>query len=493
MSALEEIRGARIRKLNDESVGEAYPSASARTHTLADLERDFSSLHTKKTTLCVAGRVRTIRGHGGSIFFDLDDGTGAMQAYIQKHLIGEESFRSFENVVDIGDFLEISGIPFFTKKREKTISVSSWRMLAKSIRPLPEKWHGLQDVEERFRQRPLDLLMNPTVRARFEARSKLLRSLRAFFEKEGFQEVETPMLQPIPGGALARPFITHHNALDADFYLRVAPELYLKRLLVGGLPRVFEIGKNFRNEGIDALHNPEFTELEAYAAFEDAQGFMALIERLFEKATKEVTGKHIILFNGNEIVIKNGFRRMSFEEALARYALLPNFFEQSRDALVVAAKQMGVLIDKNASHGKIGDEIFRKVARPHLIPPTFITHHPLDISPLAKESKEKEGRLACPAGRAERFQLIVGGVELVNGYSELNDPLEQRERFEAQEKLRAGGEEEVTRLDENYLEALEYGMPPAAGLGIGVDRLAQLLTDTHNIKEVILFPTLRPR
>ncbi len=486
MSALDEIRAARIGKLNDEGVEEAYPQSCARTHTLADLEQKFSSLHTKKVEVRAVGRVRTIRGHGGSIFFDFDDGTGAMQAYIQKHLVGEETFNLFENVVDIGDFLEVNGVLFFTKNREKTISVFSWRMLAKSIRPLPEKWHGLQDAEERFRQRPLDLLMNPVVRARFEARSKLLKSLRAFFEKEEFQEVETPLLHPIPGGALARPFVTRYNALNADFYLRVAPELYLKRLLVGGLPKVFEIGKNFRNEGIDALHNPEFTELEAYAAYEDAQGFMALIERLFEKVVKEVAGKHMIMFNEHEIVMKNGFRRMTFEEALARYALLPNFFEQSKEALMLAAKQMGVEIDNHASHGKIGDEIFRKIARSHLIQPTFITHHPLDISPLAKESKEK-------TGRAERFQLIVGGVELVNGYSELNNPLEQRERFEAQEKLRAGGEEEVTRLDENYLEALEYGMPPAAGLGIGVDRLTQLLTDTHNIKEVILFPTLRPR
>lgn len=477
---------ARIRKLNGEDMADPYLQSRARTHTLVNLEQEFAALHTKKVDVRVAGRVRTIRGHGGSIFFDLDDGTGAMQAYIQKHLVGEEAFRLFENVVDVGDFLEISGVSFFTKKREKTISVFSWRMLAKSIRPLPEKWHGLQDVEERFRQRPLDLLMNPAVRMRFEARSKLLKSLRAFFEKEGFQEVETPMLQPIPGGALARPFSTHHNALDMDFYLRVAPELYLKRLLVGGLPKVFEMGKNFRNEGIDAFHNPEFTELEAYAAYEDAEGFMALIERLFEKVTKEVAGKHMIMFNEHEIVMKNGFRRMTFEEALARYALLPNFFDQSKEALVVATKQMGVAIAGKESHGKIGDEIFRKIARPHLVQPTFITHHPLDISPLAKESKEKPGR-------AERFQLIVGGVELVNGYSELNDPLEQRERFEAQEKLRAGGEEEVTRLDENYLEALEYGMPPAAGLGIGVDRLVQLLTDMHNIKEVILFPTLRPR
>lgn len=486
MSTLEEIRSSRIRKVNDENAGEPYPLAGARTHTLADAEQKFSMLSTKKVEVMLAGRVRTIRGHGGSLFFDLDDGTGILQAYMQKHLIGESVFHLFETAVDIGDFLEVGGVPFLTKKCEKTISVSSWRMLAKSIRPLPEKWHGLQDVEERFRQRPLDLLMNAAVRARFEARSKLLKSLRSFFEKEGFQEVETPMLQPIPGGALARPFVTHHNALNTDFYLRVAPELYLKRLLVAGLPKVFEIGKNFRNEGIDATHNPEFTELEAYAAYENMDGFMALIEQLFEKVTKEVAGKHMIVFNGNEIVIKNGFRRMTFEEALARYALLPNFFDQSLEALVLATKQMGVEIDHRASHGKIGDEIFRKIARSHLIQPTFITHHPLDISPLAKESKEKPGR-------AERFQLIVAGLELMNGYAELNDPLEQRERFEAQEKLRAGGEEEVTRLDENYLEALEYGMPPSAGLGIGVDRLVQLLTDTRNIKEVILFPTLRPR
>ncbi|MEK7480996.1 MAG: lysine--tRNA ligase [Patescibacteria group bacterium] len=486
MSALEEIRATRIRKREEEGAGDAYPSTVSRTHTLKELEAKFSALHTKKTSVKAVGRVRGLRSHGGSLFFDLDDGTGTMQAYIQRHVVGDESFHLFENMVDTGDFVEVQGVPFFTKKRERTLSLSLWRILAKSIRPLPEKWHGLTDVEERFRNRALDVLMNSEVRARFETRSRLLKSLRTFFEKEGFQEVETPLLHPIPGGALARPFVTHHNALNTDFYLRIAPELYLKRLLVGGLPKVFEMGRCFRNEGIDVTHNPEFTMLEAYAAYDDAFGFMKLVERLFEKVTKEITGKNTVVFNGQDIVLKNGFRRMKFEEALARYALLPNFFDQPKKALMVATKQMGVVVEERASQGKIGDEIFRKVVRPHLIQPTFITHQPLDISPLAKESHEF-------FGRAERFQLVVGGIELVNGYSELNDPLEQRERFEAQEKMRASGEEEVTRLDENYLEALEYGMPPAAGLGIGVDRLVQLLTDTHNIKEVILFPTLRPR
>ena len=407
-----------------------------------------------------------------------------IQIYFKKDILGENYDLAIV-ALDIGDFIEAEGKLFKTKKGEETLEVINWRMLSKSLLPLPEKWHGLQDVEERFRRRYLDLLMNEAVRVRFVARSKIVNALRGFLEKNGFLEVETPMLQSIPGGALARPFKTHHNALDSDFYLRIAPELYLKRLLVGGLEKIYELGKCFRNEGIDASHNPEFTMAELYAAYWDEEKMTDFVEDIFLALVKILGKKQEIEFQGKKIVFKKKFTRIGFKELLRRYAQVVDYDRETRESLSVRAKQLGIEVGTHESKGKIADEIYKKICRPYLVQPTFVVNHPLDISPLAKKA-EKEGEV-------RRFQLIAGGMELANGFSELNDPLDQRKRFEEQEKIRGGGEEEAHRIDEDYLEAMEYGMPPAAGLGIGIDRVVMLFTDTKNVREILLFPTMKPR
>ncbi len=486
--ALEEIRSERIKKLrNLEHQGiEGYPADSSRTHKIADVLKKFLAFVKGRKTNTIVGRIMALRGHGGATFADIKDGSAKIQVLFKKDILGAEYDR-FSDTVDIGDFLEITGKAFKTKKGEPTLEVHKWRMLAKSLLPLPEKWHGLQDVEERFRKRYLDLLVNEGVRERFLTRAKIISTIRAFLEKSGFIEVETPLLQPIPGGALARPFVTHHNALDTDFYLRVAPELYLKRLLVGGIERVYEIGRNFRNEGIDATHNPEFTMLEAYAAYWNEENMMAFVEDLIVGLVKTAIGKKGgVSYDGHAILFKKPFPRVAFKDILKKYALIPDYDSESRDGFALRARQLGIDSAVHESKGKIADEIFKKIARPKLIQPVFVVNHPLDISPLAKKREKNPNEV-------KRFQLIAGGMELANAFSELNDPLDQRARFEEQESMRGSGEEEAHRIDEDYIEAMEYGMPPAAGLGIGIDRLAMLLTDVKNVREVLLFPTLRQK
>lgn len=483
---LEEIRNERLKKLAElRKLGfDPYPAASLRTHEVAGILSKFSSWEKSLKKAKVAGRILAKREHGGVTFTDLADGSGKIQLCFKKDLLKEAYGLALETV-DIGDFINIEGKAFKTQRKEPTIEVSKWEMLSKSLRPLPEKWHGLQDVEERFRKRYLDLLMNPEVRARFEVRSKIVKTLRDFFEKNGFLEVETPMLHPIPGGALAKPFVTHHNTLDVDLYLRVAPELYLKRLLVGGLERVFEIGKSFRNEGIDVTHNPEFTMLESYAAYWSEEEMMKSVESLFIALAKKFDKKSWLGLEGGKVKFKKPFARVTFKDLLARYALITGYDRETRDSLATRARQLGIEVGRHESKGKIADEIYKKICRPHLIQPTFVTNHPLDISPLAKKAEKTE--------EVRRFQLIIAGMELANGFAELNDPIDQRQRFGEQEKMRGGGEEEAHRIDEDYLEALEYGMPPAAGLGIGLDRVVMLFTNVKNVREVVLFPTMRPR
>lgn len=485
---LDDIRSERIKKLDklQKSGINPYPASARRTHLITEALKKFSTFTKSKKKLAITGRVIAKREHGGSMFLDLQDGTGKMQVYLKEDIL-DKNYQLALDTVDIGDFLEAGGRAFKTKKGEPTLEVLNWKMLAKSLRPLPEKWHGLQDVEERFRKRYLDLLMNKEVHERFELRSRIVKFLREFHEKNGFLEVETPMLHPIPGGALAKPFQTHHNALDINLYLRVAPELYLKRLLVGGMERVFEIGKSFRNEGIDKDHNPEFTMLESYAAYWDEEKMMDFVENLFLNLARLNLTK---IYGGSTSIetskFKKPFARVAFQDLLKRYALITNYDRDTRDSLATRARQLGIEVAPHKTKGKIADEIYKKICRPYLIQPTFVTNHPLEISPLAKkQSKNPE--------EVRRFQLIVAGIELANGFAELNNPLEQRKRFEEQEKERSGGEEEAHRIDEDYLEAMEYGMPPAAGLGIGIDRLVMLFTDTKNIREVVLFPTLRPR
>lgn len=487
MKSFDEIRKHRIEKLNNlksQNI-EAYPASVDKIYAISKITEKFKTLEKKKNNIALAGRVTAKREHGGSIFIDIFDGEKSLQSYFKKDSLGNASFKLFQEIIDIGDFIYVKGRPFTTKRGEKSIEAKDWKILSKSLRPLPEKWHGLQDIEERFRKRYLDILMNEITRKNFAIRSKVIFFLRDFLNKEGFVEVETPILQPKAGGALARPFKTHHNALDIDLYLRIAPELYLKRLLVGGYNKIYEIGRNFRNEGIDSTHNPEFTMLELYQSYADSAAHMDFVEKLLKYLVKNIFGK--LSFKNNEKVINlsKKFKRISFSEVLSRYAFISDFEKLSDKELALKLKQLGLESEKITYRGKIADEIFKKVCRPKIIEPTFVTHHPQEISPLAKPSKEK--------GKADRYQLIAGGLEIVNGFSELNDPFKQREFFESQQKLKEKGEQEITPLDEEFLEALEYGMPPAAGLGIGIDRLVMLLSDQRNIKEVILFPTLKPK
>ena len=486
MSAFEEIRNERLKKLEllKEKGVNAFPISVKKSSDISEILGDFEKLLEKNKSLNIVGRIMAVRAHGGSIFFDLNDGTGKIQAYIKKDELGEEIFSLFNDTADIGDFVAVSGVLFVTKKNEKSIKSSSWKMLAKSLRPLPEKWHGLSDVEERFRKRYLDLLMNDDVRRRFVLRSKVISEIRKFLDKEGFLEVETPVLQTLAGGALAKPFKTHHNALNMDLYLRIAPELYLKRLLVGGFGKVYEIARNFRNEGIDATHNPEFTMLESYEAYRDAEYLMGFTEKLLKVAIKNCAGEDTINFGDNQINFGGEYPRVKYFDLFKRYALIAIPETASREDYALKAKQLGVEVKDFEEREKIMDNIYKKICRPKLVQPTFITDYPAGASPLAKR---KEGNKDL----IDRFQLVAGGYELVNAFSELNDPIDQKERFKEQDKAKEKGDEEVSPSDEEYLEAMEYGMPPAAGFGLGIDRLAMLLTDTHNIKEVILFPTMK--
>ena len=487
MATIDEIRENRIKKLKAmESAGIlVYPERTKRTHSCRQAVEDFSKLSRLRKEIILAGRIRSLREHGGSTFLHLEDGTGKVQAYFKKDRIGEKGYQFFLNNFDIGDFIEVRGILFKTKKGEKTIETSDFKILAKSLLPLPEKWRGLQDIEERYRKRYLDLIFNPEVKKKFELRSKIIKEIREFLEKEGFLEVETPILQPIYGGAKARPFKTYLNALDMDLYLRIAPELYLKRLLVAGFEKVYEIGRVFRNEGMDRYHNPDYTLFEFYWAYAGYKDLMKLTEKMFENLMKKIFGKLEIEYEGKEINFRTPWPRIEFNQFFRKQTKI-NLEEINLQALKKAAKKLGVEAAKGAGKAEIADEIYKKICRPKVQQPTFIINHPLGSFPLAKALKRDPKKLA-------NFQLVVGGWELINAFSELNDPIEQRRRFEEQEKFFKQGLEEAQRMDEDFLEALEYGMPPAAGFGLGIDRLVALLTDSHSLREVILFPTMRPR
>ena len=490
MASLEEIRNIRIEKLQKlQSAGmNPYPVHTNKDFDLSEVIEQFSKLSKTKTKqYSLVGRVMSLRPQGGLIFFHFSDGTATFQALLKKgEAISDEDFNFFHDTVDIGDFVEVTGTLFVTKREEKTVQVASWRMLSKSLRPLPEKWHGLTDTEERFRRRYLDTVMSPEVRERFMMRSKVIGSIRHFYTHAGYLEVDVPTLQPLAGGATAEPFTTHHNALDTNFYLTIAQELYLKELLVGGFTKVFEIGKRFRNEGIDTSHNPEFTMLESNEAYADAASQREFIEELFKYVIKELFGKMTFVYDGNTIDMKGKFAVVTFYDLLRRHALIPNPESISRDDAAIIAERLGVKVDKTEALEKILDNIYKKVARPKLIQPTFIIDYPVSFNPFAKRKEEDETLI-------DRFQLVIGGVELVNAFSELNNPIDQKERYLEQDKKGKGGEKEISPSDLEYLEAMEYGMPPNGGIGIGIDRLVMVLTDTKNIKEVILFPTLKPR
>jgi len=485
--AIDKLRQTRLEKL--EAIKKAglnpYPAKTKRTHKIKETLENFKSLVSSKKEIFLVGRIKSLRVHGGATFFHIEDGTGQIQAFLRKNRLGEKGYEFFLDNFDIGDFIQARGILFKTKKGEKTIEASDFKMLVKSLRPLPEKWHGLKDIEERYRKRYLDLIFNPEVKEKFKLRFKIIKEIKDFLEKEGFLEVETPILQLIYGGARAKPFKTHLNALDLDLYLRISLELHLKRLLVGGFERVYEIGRCFRNEGMDRLHNPDFTMLEFYWAYADYKDMMRLTERMFLHFFKKVFGSLTIKYEDKKIDFKTPWERIEFDQLLKKYTKI-NLEEINQKALAKKARKMGVPVKEERPKGEIADEIYKKFCRPKIIQPTFIIHQPLGFQPLAKSLEEHPQKLAS-------FQLVAGGWELINGFSELNDPVEQRKRFEEQERLFKLGLEEAQRMDRDFLRALECGMPPAAGFGMGIDRLIALLTDSHSLREVILFPTMRPK
>lgn len=488
MASLEELRAERVKKLKvlKEKGINPYPIFSAREYEIAEVIVKFKTFEKKKKPITLAGRVVALRPQGALVFLNFTDGTGMLQAMIKKGDMDEESFALFVDTVDIGDFIEFVGSVFVTKREEKTILVKKWRMLAKSLRPLPDKWAGLSDVEERFRKRYLDTLMSSDVKERFILRSRIITDIRDFLNKEEYLEVETAMLQQHAGGATALPFSTHHNALDTNLYLRVAPELYLKRLLAGGFPKVYEIGRNFRNEGIDVTHNPEFTMLEFYESYGDARTAMATVERLLRHTAKNVFKKTNITHNGHTIDFSKKFVVVSYFDLLKQYAHISDPMGMTRDETALSAKRLGIDVARSDSREKIFDNIYKKTCRPKLINPTFIVDYPAHMLPLAK-------RAESGSEFVDAFQLVAGGIELAKGFSELNDPIDQAERFKRQDEDRKAGDAEAQTSDTAFLEAMEHGMPPAGGVGIGIERLVMFLTDTRNIREVILFPTLRPK
>jgi lysyl-tRNA synthetase class 2 len=484
MSSIEELRAERVKKLNilKEKGVNAYPVSSGRNTTCAEARDSFDALE-GKGEVTLAGRVMALRGQGKLLFADIFDGTGNFQIVCKSDSL--EDFDTLAETLDRGDICAFTGTLFITQRGEKSVEAKSWRMLAKALLPLPDKWHGLKDTEERFRKRYLDTLSSEEVRERFIVRAKIITSLRRKLDEAGYMEVETPVLQSVAGGALAEPFMTHHNALDIDMYLRIAPELYLKQLLVGGFPKVYELGRIFRNEGIDVTHNPEFTMLEYYEAFADAESQRKFTEELVREVFTAALGEPKIMVGEEEVLLADPFAVMTFEEVFEKYVGIQKPFAMDRDALVEEAKKHGVEIKASDAPDKILDTVYKKY-RSNIIVPTFIIDYPKAFSPFAKEKEGSDTLI-------DRFQLVIGGFEVANAFSELNNPEEQRARFAEQEKKRAGGEREISPNDEVYIEAMEYGMPPAGGVGIGVDRLVMLANNTRNIREAILFPTLRPK
>ena len=487
MATVDELRKTRLKKLEaiKKAGFSAYPEKTKRTHKIEEALKEFNTISRSKKEIILVGRIKAQREHGGSTFLNIEDGSGNIQAYFKKDRVGERAYKFFLDNFDIGDFIEVRGILFKTKRGEKTLDAADFKMLAKSLLPLPEKWHGLQDIEERYRKRYLDLIFNPETKKKFKLRSAIIKEIREFLEKEGFLEVETPILQPIYGGAKAKPFKTHLNALDLPLYLRIAPELYLKRLLVGGFEKVYEIGRVFRNEGVDKAHNPDFTILEFYWVYADYKDLMKLTERMFDTIIKKIFGKLIIEYEGKKINFKTPWPRIEFSQIFKKYTKI-NLDDIHPEALKKEAKKLGIGVEKGAQIAEIADAIYKKYCQPEIWQPTFIINYPSGSFPLAKQLEKEPKKLA-------NFQLIIAGWELVNAFSELNDPIEQRKRFKEQEKIFKEGFEEAQRVDEDFIEALEYAMPPAAGFGMGIDRLVALLTDSHSLREVILFPTMRKR
>lgn len=468
-----------------------YPPRYQRTHTAEQALELFGKLETFREqepdqlspTVSVAGRLIASRVMGKAAFAHIQDGSGRLQLYFRIDRLGEDKYRQYDDF-DLGDFIGASGKLFRTRTGEVTVEAEDFVMLAKSLHPLPEKWHGLVDTEKRYRQRYLDLISNEEVRRIFQVRSRLVSSIRGFLDQQGFLEVETPALQPVYGGAFARPFVTYHNTLDQRMYLRIASELYLKRLIIGGIERVYEIGKNFRNEGISTKHNPEFTVLEAYQSYADYADMMALTEDMLSNAAMEVLGTTQLTFQGKDVSLDPPWRRLPLAQSLREYADLDLAGYPDAESLSAVLVRRGLAADASLGWGKLVDLAVSAWVEPKLIEPTFLTDYPLELSPLAKRKPDDPNLV-------ERFEPFVAGMEVGNAFTELNDPIDQRDRFEEQVRARAAGDEEAQPMDVDFLLALEHGMPPTGGLGLGIDRLVMLFTDQSSIREVILFPQLR--
>ncbi len=486
-STIIENRKKKLEDLKNSNIN-LFPNDFDVLHTIRDImkaiENSPDSLTQDDPVFIVAGRMMAVNRFGKAAFIRFRDRTGQLQAYVRKDKIGNQSYSLFMQM-DIGDFVGLKGGMFKTKTGEWTLLVNELRLVCKSTRPLPEKFHGLKDPEKRYRRRYIDLIMNSHVRDIFEKRSKIIQAIRTFLLDRDFLEVETPMMQPIPGGAEATPFITHHNALGMDLFLRIAPELYLKRLIVGGFERVFEINRNFRNEGVSARHNPEFTMLEFYQSYATYEHMMDLTEEMFRYVAMDVVGSTTISYQGNAIDLGAKWRRMSLASALEEYGGINPSLLNDREGLLELAAIKKIKITKTGRKGKIITKLFDILVEPKLLQPTFITGYPVEVSPLSRKSE-------ADSNLTDRFELFIAGHEIANGFSELNDPDDQEKRFLQQTADREAGDEEAHYMDKDYIEALEYGMPPAAGEGIGIDRLVMLFTDAASIREVILFPHMKP-
>lgn len=482
---LHELKRIRLEKLQDLQAAGNDPFEQVcfkRTHHTCQIHEGFDALEGK--TVSLAGRMMSKRIMGKASFSDLSDRFGRLQLYIKRDNVGEDIYKAYKKM-DIGDLLGVTGTVFRTQKGEISVMVMELTLLSKNLAPLPEKWHGLKDTDMRYRQRYVDLIVNPEVRETFEKRSKIVREIRSFMDGRGFMEVETPCLNTIPGGASARPFITHHNALDIDMYMRIATELHLKRLIVGGFEQVYEIGRIFRNEGMDTKHNPEFTTIELYQAYTDYNGMMDITEDMIVHCCEAVLGTTDVTYQGTEIHFTKGWKRMTMADAVKQRTGL-DFMAMSEEQALAAVKQTSAEIEKGKeSWGDLLALCFEEFVEDTLTQPTFIIDYPVEVSPLAKR-KASDHRLT------ERFELFVYGRELANAFSELNDPVDQKGRFERQVALRAAGDDEANMMDDDFIQALEYGMPPTGGMGMGIDRLVMLLTDSASIRDVLLFPTMKP-
>lgn len=482
-----ELRQIRVDKLTAlQEAGKDPFAITTATQTVEsdEIKSNYEEYENKDVNIC--GRIMTWRDMGKANFIDVQDRNGKIQVYVRMNDIGEEEYAAFKKW-DIGDIVEVCGFVFKTRTGEISVHAKTIRLLSKSLLPLPEKFHGLTDTDTRYRKRYLDMIMNPEVKDTFIKRSKIISSIRNYLDSHGFIEVETPMLNTIPGGAAARPFITHHNSLNLDMYLRIATELYLKRLIVGGMERVYEIGRNFRNEGMDVRHNPEFTCIELYQAYTDYHGMMDIAEALIRNAAQEACGTLHISFCGTDIDLETPFARMTMVEAVKKFSGIDFAeFMSDNEKAVAVAKEKGIEVQNGKeTWGDVLNSFFEEYVEKNLVQPTFIMDYPVEISPLTKRKPD------CPV-LTERFELFIMGGEYGNAYSELNDPIDQMQRFEAQMKLREAGDDEANMIDHDFVTALEYGMPPTGGLGIGVDRLVMLLTDSYSIRDVLLFPTMKP-